>query len=325
MKILGMGNALVDVLVRLNDDNVLKELELPKGSMQLIDETKRKKIFERIDGYDISLATGGSASNTMLALARMGADVGFIGKVGSDQYGKFYIDEIREAGVKPYFFSEDALSGTAMTLITPDGERTFGTFLGAASGLESKDLQQDVFLPYNLFYVEGYLIFNFELIENAMKIAKSLGAKVAVDLASYNVVESNREQFMKLIHKYVDVVFANEEEARMLTGKDPYEAVRMLAANTEIAVVKVGAEGSYIMRGETLVQVPAIKTQMIDATAAGDFYAAGFFYGMIHNAGLEQCGRIGSLLASNVIQIVGTKLSENVWEEIRSGAKNILN
>lgn len=324
MKILGMGNALVDVLVRLNSDNILKELELPKGSMQLIDQNKREEIFQVVRGFDTSLATGGSASNTILALSKMGVDSGFIGKVGNDEYGHFYIKEIDEAGVTPHFIREDAPSGTAMTLITPDGERTFGTYLGAAADLQANELEKQTFFPYKIFYVEGYLVYNYSLIESAMKMAKEQGLMIAIDLASYNVVEDNKDSFMHLIKEYVDVVFANEEEARMLTGKDPEEAVKVLALETQIAVVKIGANGSFIMQKDTLVKVPAVKAQMIDATAAGDFYAAGFFYGIINHAGLEQSGHIGSLLAANVIQVVGTKLSENTWNEIRLGVAKIL-
>ncbi|MDR1369485.1 MAG: adenosine kinase [Dysgonamonadaceae bacterium] len=325
MKILGMGNALVDVLIRLNDDNVLNELELPKGSMQLIDQHKREKIFRTVDGYNTSLATGGSASNTILALSKMGVDSGFIGKVGDDEYGRFYVREIGEAGVTPHFYRENSPSGTAMTLITPDGERTFGTYLGAAADLQANELQENVFLAYRIFYVEGYLINNYSLIEKAMQMAKAQGLMIAIDLASYNVVEANRDSFLTLIREYVDIVFANKEEARMLTGKESEEAVKELASMTRIAVVKVGSDGSFVMKGEDLVKIPAIETQMVDATAAGDFFAAGFFYGMIHQAGLEQCGRIGSLLASNVIKVVGTKLSEEVWDKIRLGASEILN
>ncbi len=325
MKILGMGNALVDVLVRLNDDNILNELELPKGSMQLINADKREKIFKKINGMSIQLASGGSASNTLLALAKMGIDSGFIGKVGSDEYGSFYIREIKEAGVTPHFFSEKAPSGTAMTLISPDGERTFGTYLGAAAELTATELQIELFNPYNYFYIEGYLVQNYELIESAIKMAKHLGCTIALDLASYNIVDENRAFLSQLIKDYVDIVFANEEEAKALTGQKAEEAVKTLAAQTQIAVVKIGSEGSLVMKGDHLIHVPAIQTQIVDATAAGDFYSAGFFYGMAHQADLEKCAQIGSLLASNVIKVVGTKLSEECWNEIRIKAKQILN
>jgi sugar/nucleoside kinase (ribokinase family) len=207
MRILGIGNALVDVLIRLKNDNILNELELPKGSMQLIDQIKREKIFRAVDGFEISLASGGSVSNTILALSKMGVDSGFIGKVGNDEYGNFYIKEIENAGVTSYFSQKNAPSGTAMTLITPDGERTFGTYLGAAADLQVNEIRNQTFLPYGIFYVEGYLVNNYSLIEGAMKMAKQQGLMIAIDLASYNVVEENKESFLNQIPEYLDNVF----------------------------------------------------------------------------------------------------------------------
>ncbi len=325
MKILGMGNALVDVLATLKNDNLLKELNLPKGSMQLIDAGMRNTIFEKIKGLDTGIASGGSAGNTILALAKMGQQSGFIGKVGDDDYGRFYMDAIQSAGVKSHLITKQAPSGTAMTLISPDGERTFGTYLGVAAELTAEEIQAETFRPYNYFYIEGYLVQNYHLIETAVSVAKSMGIGVAIDLASYNIVEENREFLMKLIDQYVDIVFANEEEAKALTGTDAEKAVRILAAQTQIAVVKVGAEGSWIMQGENLIHVPVAKIQPVDATAAGDFYAAGFLYGMANQVSLEQCARLGSLLAGNVIQVIGTKLPEESWSQIRLKAGEILN
>ncbi len=318
-----MGNALVDVLAVLDNDVLLDELSLPKGSMQLIDADKRTLIFDKIASFNPKIATGGSASNTSLALAKMGISCGFIGKVGRDHYGEFYVQEMQNAGVIPHFISQDAPSGTAMTLITPDGERTFGTYLGIAAELSDRELDPNIFRMYNYFYIEGYLVQNYSLIEEAMSLAKKLGITVAIDLASFNVVESNREFLQKLIREYVDIVFANEEEAKSLTGKPAEAALLEISSQVEIAVVKIGSKGSWIMRGNEKVHVPAFSAKMIDATAAGDFYAAGFFYGLVHGANLEQCGKIGTLLASNVIEVVGTKLAEDTWEKIRKQAEEI--
>lgn len=325
MKILGMGNALVDVLAVLDSENLLAELNLPKGSMQLIDENQRTNIFDKLSGINLQMATGGAASNTTLALAKLGVECGFIGKVGTDNYGDFYVNEIKNAGVTPHFIIKEAPSGTAMTLITPDGERTFGTYLGIASELSDKELQNDIFQQYEYFYIEGYLVQNYALIENAVKMAKMLGIKVAIDLASYNVVEANKDFLTELITNYVDIVFANEEEAKALTGKSAEEAVWDIAKITDIAIVKIGSKGSLIIKDGQLVKAPAFEAQMIDATAAGDFYAAGFFYGLINNATIKQSAQIGSLLASNVIEVVGTKLPEDRWTKIRDRAKAILN
>lgn len=324
MKILGMGNALVDVLAKLDSDNILAELNLPKGSMQLIDENKRNHIFNRIEGLQQKLTAGGCASNTLAALAKMGVYTGFIGKIGDDQYGRFYKDDVSGIGVNTHLIEEQAASGTAMALISPDGERTFGTYLGISAQLSSSDLTQDTFQQYNYFYVEGYLVQNYELIESAMRIAKEKGLKVAIDAASYNVVEENRDFFLKLIDQYVDIIFANEEEAKALTLQQPEEAVKTLAGKVEIAVVKTGAKGALVMRDGKQVTVPALPAQLVDATAAGDFFAAGFLYGLAQGESLEKCARLGTLFASNIIEVIGTRLDENSWKKIRSGAKKIV-
>jgi Sugar kinases, ribokinase family len=326
MKILGIGNALVDILAIINNEQLLEELNLPKGSMQLIDRDKRELIFSKLSDLKLSMATGGSASNTSLALSNMGIFSGFIGKIGDDEYGEFYTEELKKAGIVPHFIKEKgAASGTAMTLITPDGERTFGTYLGIAAELSEKELNPEIFKDYHFFYVEGYLVQNYALIEQALRIAKMQGLKIAIDLASYNVVESNKDFLLDLISNYVDVVFANEEEAKALTGKNAEEAVWDIASLTEIAVVKIGASGSLIVKDRELFSVEAFKAELQDATAAGDFYAAGFLYGLVKNASVPQCGKLGSLLASKVIEVVGTKLSNECWEKIRTDAKIILN
>jgi len=325
MKILGMGNALIDVLAKLKNDDLLNDLDLPKGSMSLIDVEKRNLIFDKIKNIDVKMTTGGSAGNTCLAAAHLGLSVGFAGKVGEDSYGEFYVEEFEKAGVKPYFIQvPDSPSGTAMDLITPDGERTFGTYLGVAAELKKEDLYQIDFQEYTHFYIEGYLVQNHELIEGALSLAKASGLKTALDLASFNVVENEREFLLELIDKYVDVVFANEDEAKALTGKEPKEAVLELSRSIEIAVVKTGGDGSWVMQQDELVYVPVEKIVPLDTTAAGDYYAAGFFYGLKNNKSLKQCAELGSLLAFEVIQVVGTKLSSEAWEKIRIKSQEIL-
>ena len=325
MKVLGMGNVLVDILALMNNDNLLSELNLPKGSMTLIDTEMRTLIFEKTANLSKKMTTGGSASNTSLALAQMGVYTGFIGKVGSDEYGSFYIDEIEKTGVIPHFICENSFSGTAMVLISPDGERTFGTYLGAAAALTHEELETEIFKSYDCFYIEGYLVQNYTLIEYAVQMAKYHGLKIAIDLASYNVVEDNREFLKKMIADYVDIVFANEEEAHALTGKSPENAVLEIAEQVKIAIVKMGEKGSLICVDKEVIHIPAYKVNFIDATAAGDYYAAGFFYGLSKNGTMEQCGKIGSLLASNIVETVGTKLTDDCWTIIKNKTTEILN
>ncbi|GAP71637.1 ribokinase [Candidatus Symbiothrix dinenymphae] len=325
MKILGMGNALVDILAKLPNDELLKELNVAKGSMNLIDSEMRRAVFAKLEGLDIKLTTGGSISNTILALKQMNVPVGFIGKVGDDKYGKFYIEELQKSGVNLHLIYEKAFSGTATAMITPDGERTFCTYLGAAAGMRDVDLQTDVFVQYSHLYVEGYLVQNHALIETAMQMAKASGLEVALDLASFNVVEGDRDFIQKLIDNYVDILFANEDEAKALTRKAPNEAIHEIADKVSTVIIKEGPRGSYVKSKGILIHEPVREDiKPLDTTAAGDYYAAGFFYGMVRGADMQQCARLGTLLAHYIIQVVGTKLPQGTWEEIREKAGEIL-
>jgi sugar/nucleoside kinase (ribokinase family) len=324
-KIIGIGNALVDVLASLQDDNLLDEMCLPKGSMQLIDESKFLTISEKFATMKVHHATGGSAGNTVFALANLGADPGFVGKVGNDEYGDFFSKHGKKFGVDLKLLKGDLPTGVASTFISPDGERTFGTFLGAASTLTADDLHVEMFRGYDYLYIEGYLVQNHDLILHAAQLAREAGAQICIDLASYNVVAADLDFFDMLVTKYVDIVFANEEEAKAFTGKEAEEAVSDIAAKCSIAVVKVGARGSLVQKGSDCihVQTPVVK-KVVDTTGAGDFYAAGFMYGLSCGYALEKCCRIGSLLASNVIQVIGTTLTKKRWDDIRAGIDAIL-
>ena len=186
-KIIGLGNALVDVLATLNDDSILTEMELPKGSMQLIDNAKLQVINQHFSRMKTHLATGGSTGNAILGLACLGARTGFIGKVGDDEYGSFYRENLIKNGIDEKLLICDLPSGVASTFISPDGERTFGTYLGAASTLKAEDLTPAMFQGYTYFLVEGYLVQDHELIAGAVRTAKACGLKVAIDLAQWPV------------------------------------------------------------------------------------------------------------------------------------------
>lgn len=316
MKVLGLGNALVDVLVKLESEAYLDKMGLPKGSMQLIDEDRLMKILEAIRGFDTVRATGGSASNTVCGLARLGISAGFIGNIGPDFYGRFYKEELQRNGVEAILGETDFSSGCAMTMITPDGERTFGTYLGASADLNSSNLHREVFLRYDYLMIEGYLVQSPDLIRSAIQMAKACHCKVVLDLASYNIVAANRPLFAELLQS-TDIVFANEEESFAFTGKEPKEACLELANLCDIAVVKIGARGSYIGHKGELSLARATKVECSDTTGAGDLYAAGFLYGLAHNLPLVMCGEIGSLVSGQVIQVIGTKMKSHTWEHIR--------
>lgn len=317
MKVLGMGNALVDILALIENDNLLQELDLPKGSMQLINEAKKNQLHKVIENKDKHLASGGSASNTITGLAKLGIETGFIGRVGDDFYGKYYKDDLHSYGVNSHLIiNEQEASGIATTFISKDGQRTFGTFLGAAAGLTPKDLKDEDFAGYDYFYIEGYLVQNLDLIRKAMELAKKHGAKVVLDMASYNIVEASREFLLQVIPQYVDIIFANEDEANALLDTSAEKAVEELSRLVEIAIVKIGEKGSWIHDGKEKTFVPALSVNCVDTTGAGDLYAAGFLYGLIKKLPLNRCGEIGTLLAGNVIQGVGPKMDNEKWNEL---------
>ena len=315
-KVLGIGNALVDALIMLENDSLITELGFPKGSMQLVDEKTSASIKEKSQHLDKEMASGGSAANTIHGLARLGIETAFIGTIGEDETGKFFKDDLGKSKIKPLLKISKTPSGIANTLISKDGERTFGTFLGAAIELSGDDLNLEQFEGHDILHVEGYLVQNHELLENILKLAKQAGLKISIDMASFNVVEDNLDFLKTMVDKYVDIVFANEEEAKAFTGQEPEEALETLSQQCEIAVVKIGSKGSMIKTGGKRFDVEAIKTTAVDTTGAGDLYAAGFLYGLIHDLGMEKAGQVGSLLASTVIGKVGAKISESGWEHI---------
>lgn len=324
-KIIGMGNALVDVLVRIDDYSLLEKLHLPKGSMQLIQEDTLSEIRKYTSGMKIHRSTGGSAGNTVCALAALGANPGFIGKVGQDETGAFFGDTLRQRGVNALLATCDLPSGIASTFISTDGERTFGTYLGAAATLRAEDLSRKMFAGYNYLYIEGYLLQDHDLMLRAVQLAKEEGLQVCLDMASYNVVEAERDFFDQLIVKYVDIVFANESEALAYTGKAPHEALEEIASKCSIAVVKTGKEGSLVKKGTEVIQLLSCPIDnVLDTTGAGDFYAAGFMYGLTCGYSLEKCVQISTILATAVIQEVGTTLPAKKWDEIKLNIESLL-
>ena len=323
-KILGMGNALTDILLRIENDEVLAKLNLPKGSMQLVDGGKSKEITTLLSEISPKMATGGSASNTINGITRLGAAAGFVGKIGKDEVGEFFRNDMLNNGVVPHLLYSETPSGQCTVLVSADGERTLCTFLGAACELDAKDLTPEMFVGFDIFHIEGYLVQNHELIRTAVKMAKEAGLQVSVDLASYNVVEENLDFLNEIIRDYIDIVFANEEEARAFTGKEPEQALIHIADHCDIAVVKIGKEGSFIKSGSESVLVKPRLANCIDTTGAGDLYAAGFLYGLANGYSLDICGKIGSLVSGNVVEVLGAKMTDEVWKQIHTDIQKII-
>ena len=323
-KVLGMGNALVDIITRIDDDSILDSFGLPKGSMTLVDLDTSNYIHAETAGLPKSKASGGSAANTIHGLAHLGIETGFVGSVGNDDMGKFFKKDMEVNHINPILFRTMNETGRAMALISSDSERTFATYLGAAVNLTTEDISHDIFEGYDYFYVEGYLVQNPEMIEKAMRLANNAGLKICLDLASYNIVEDNREIFKTLISQYVDILFANEEEIVALNGKSPENSAIEIQDQVELVVIKMGAEGSFCISGGDMVRIGVRPSNSVDTTGAGDLYASGFIYGHMKGCDPESCGKMGAILAGKVIELIGAKMDESLWENLRRELKSLV-
>ena len=316
-KILGIGNALVDILVHIDNDEILDRLHLSKGGMEMIDAERKREILEVIAEMPQTMATGGSTSNTIHGIARLGTTAGYIGKVGNDELGRLFRQECERFGVIPHLIESDEDTGVAITFISPNAERTFATYLGAAATMQPSEVNAKIFDSYDLIHIEGYLIFNHDLILDVCQKAKAHGLQISMDMASYNLIESNLDFVKMLLRDYVDIIFANEEEAKAYTGVEQVEALHKLSEECSIAIVKVGKDGSYIkMNGEVTAIAPVDATR-IDTTGAGDIYASGFLHGYVNGYSALEAGNLASYLSSRMIEYVGAKLPDEEWAKIK--------
>ena len=321
-KIIGIGNALVDILVHLDDEKLLQELNLPKGGMTHVDRKGLMRLRQHLKGLPMERATGGSAANTIHALSVLGDETGLIGAVGDDETGRFFAEQAQRRGIETHLaVIDDEPTGTANALVTPDHERTFATHLGAAphlgQALKDVDLTQ-----YDILHIEGYLLQDQLQLKEILQAAKAAGLTVSYDLASWNIVLNHHDYIVDLIRDYVDIAFANEEEAAAFSGcQEPEHSLRLLASMTDIAVVKIGKEGALGMSsatGEEIFHVRGLIKPVVDTTAAGDFFAAGFLHGLIHGQELITCLDYGNRTAGEVIQVYGTQVDP---EQLRNALK----
>ena len=322
-KILGIGSALVDILTQIPNEQILTELNLPKGSMTYVDAQTSVEIGKKLAYLGNQMASGGSAANTMSGLAQLGVEAGFLSKIGKDEVGEFFAKQMTETHVKPLMLKSETPSGRVQALVTADGERTFATCLGAAAEMCADDIQPELLQGWDIFYVEGYLVANPTMLRKAIETAKAQGMTIAIDLASYNVVEDSRDFLLELVNNYVDIVFANEKEAFALTGMEPEAALHDIAEHCDIAVVKVGAKGAFVQRGNEVITIPPMKADVVDTTGAGDMWAAGFLAGLVKGENLQKCGMMGAIVAKNIIEVMGAKMDEARWEKIHTSIASL--
>lgn len=318
-KIIGIGNALVDVLARIQSDDILTQLDLPKGSTQFTDADRQQEINAVLQSIDTIQSAGGSAANTMKAISQLGMEAAYIGSIGHDELGFIFSQALKSQGVNPFLvISDNAPTGVASTFISADGQRTFADYMGAATLLNLHILSPKTLKAFDTLYVEGYLVQNHQLIDGILHWAKQQNITTCLDLSSFNIVEQERDFFNYLLKGSVDIVFANEEESFALTHLIPQAAVKKLAEICQIAIVKLGSKGALACNGKEIFYSNGLSvSNVVDTTGAGDSFAAGFLYALAQEKNLNMCLATGNIVASKMIQYVGATLTPDTWTQIR--------
>ena len=315
--IVGVGSALVDILAH-EDEEFLQKTGAVKGGMTYVSKEFIEETVS-LSKKAPSLVPGGSACNTVVGVGKLGGMARFVGKCGNEQMGRFFENDLKRQNVEPLLLRSDSPTGRVLSIITPDAQRSMFTYLGASAEIRPQDITKQFFEKAAIVHIEGYLLFNPDLILQVLETAQKSGAKISLDLASYNVVEESRELVDHIVESFVDILIANEDEAWAYTGhKNESRAISALSAKAEMAVLKVGARGSFIASDHQIVRIqPQTGTAVIDTTGAGDLWAAGFLYGLVNGYSLERCGELGSACGFEVCQVVGANIPESGWERIR--------
>lgn len=316
--ITGIGSALVDVLINETDE-FLQKLSKKKVSMTYVTADEQQAIISASSQVPV-IVPGGAACNTILGVGNLGGAARFIGARGKDEYGDIFEKAVRECRVDPILSYFDIPTGKVVSIVTPDAQRSMFTDLGASSLLDPAGVTSRMFSDTAIALVEGYLLFNRDLMMASVKAAKAAGALVALDLASFEVVNASKDILQDLIAEYVDILIANEDEAKAYTGEsDESAAIEKLSVNVDYAVLKVGSRGSYISHGNAVTRIEPIKGNApVDTTGAGDLWAAGFLYGIANGLSIEKSGTLGSRCGYEVCQVMGAQIPNLVWEKIRA-------
>jgi len=312
----GVGAALVDLLLEEKYE-FLGRLGSEKGGMTMVEADTIEKALAQTPSQ-AKIVPGGSACNTLVGIGNLGGRARMIGRLGEDDWAEHFRSGLRRAGVEGRLLTTgDAATGRVLSVVTPDAQRTMFTFLGASSGLHPGDIGDDDVKDADLVHLEGYLLFNRPVVERVLDLARKHHARVALDLGSFQVVQVCRDLLDEIFaRRQVDIVLANEDEAKAYTGLGDTDALEVLAGKADTAVVKVGKDGALVARGKERVDVDAHLVEAIDTTGAGDLWASGFLYGLNHGLSLENSANLGCKVGSEVVQVIGAVISEQGWKRV---------
>lgn len=321
--VLGIGHAIVDVLTMVEDEFIAAH-GLERGAMTLVDEARAERLYEMMG--QTRECSGGSAANTLAAIASLGGKAAFIGKVRDDQLGQIFAHDMRAVGV--HYDTLPATEGLAtarcMIFVTPDGQRTMNTFIGASAHISTADIEEALIRDAEITYAEGYLWDQphaKEAIREALRIARSHGRKVAFTLSDTFCVERHRDEFLELTTS-LDLLFANEKELLSLCETtDIEDAIARIQGACPVVALTMSEKGSRIVTAQEVIPIPPQKvSRVVDSTGAGDLYAAGFLYGMTHGWELKDCGDLASRCAAEIIQQVGARAMRPLKELVKNKA-----
>lgn len=317
-RITGIGSALVDILINETDD-FLDTLGKEKGGMTLVEDKDIAHVLSQT-AQTPEVVPGGAACNTIVGAGMLGNDARFIGRRGEDTYGILFEEQIRKCNVEPRLTLSSSPTGKVVSVITPDAQRSMFTFLGASTELDPAGIVPDLFADTAITMIEGYLLFNPDLMTAAVNAAKAAGSRIALDLASFEVVNASKNILEDIVRDYVDILIANEDEAKAYSGFDDEEkALAVLSRDVSYAVLKVGARGSWVSHENRTTRIqPVTGNPPVDTTGAGDLWAAGFLFGIANGFSIETSGALASACGYEVCQVKGAQIPEEGWERIRA-------
>ena len=309
--VFGVGNALVDIQARV-EDSLLAELSFDKGIMTLVEHEPQQRVLAALDGRPLNRCAGGSAANTIAAVADFGGKAAFVGKIGNDETGRFFLQDMRDLGVTIDVQPADQASGTCAVLITEDAQRTMLTNLGASTTLTEDDIHESLIKDAKYVYIEGYLLTGDSTkaaAYRAMDLAKKNNVKVAFTASDPFLVNMIRDEIWDLITGPVDLFFCNEEEAKSLTGEDdPIACGAKIHEHAENVALTLGSKGSIVMHGGEAFPVEGVDIDALDTTGAGDMYAGALLYGITNGMSWKQAGHVASHAAARIVSQLGARL-----------------
>ncbi|MEM8613491.1 MAG: adenosine kinase [Cyanobacteria bacterium P01_H01_bin.105] len=318
----GLGNALVDIECALSVD-ALKAIGMDKGVMTLLDETVQNSAIAQLNSYKTKRSCGGSAANTVIAISQLGGKTFYGCKVADDDYGQFYTQDLVDCGVDTNLTShtpESGITGKCLVLVTPDADRTMGTFLGISSELAEADLNPDAIAAAEYTYIEGFLVSSEVSRQAAIKarhLAKAAGRKVAMSLSDYNMVKFFKSGLLEMIGDGVDMLFANESEALLMADTDDFAtAIEHTKTLAKAFAITRGPQGSILFDGEKLLEIAPYPVTAIDTVGAGDMYAGGVLYGITHGLSWAQAGELGSVASAKLVTAYGARMATDELQAV---------